>query len=103
MMWSNSVRSILKGWLGAMETPPGDDDTAEVADDESVFRRSSAVTMDVSLEAPPTATPTPTPPPPPPAAPEVVQGSKSYMDVSMSAKRMSSSARSVRNPADAEA
>lgn len=39
--------------------------------------------------------------PPPavtPAAPAVVQGSKSYMDVSMSANRTSSSAKSERNP-----
>lgn len=33
-----------------------------------------------------------------PAAPAVVQGSKSYMDVSMSANRTSSSAKSERNP-----
>ena len=78
MMWSNSVRSILKGWLGVT---PGDD---------SVLRRSSAITTGVSLE-----------PPPPPEA-EVVQGSKSYMEVSMSAKRMSSRARSVRKPEEAQ-
>lgn len=36
--------------------------------------------------------------PPPTAAPAVVQGSKSYMDVSMSANRTSSRARSERNP-----
>lgn len=33
-----------------------------------------------------------------PTAPDVVQGSKSYMDVSMSANRTSSSAKSERNP-----
>lgn len=76
MMWSSSVRSILKGWLGVTV---GDDD-----DDDSVLRRSSAVTTGDSLEAPPAAA--------------EVQGSKSYMEVSMSAKRMSSNARSVRNP-----
>lgn len=54
------------------------------------LRRSSAVTTGDSLASPPPAV-TPT-------APAVVQGSKSYMDVSMSANRTSSSAKSERNP-----
>lgn len=58
--------------------------------DASDLRRSSAVTTGDSLVRPPPAV-TPT-------APAVVQGSKSYMDVSMSANRTSSSAKSERNP-----
>lgn len=58
--------------------------------DASDLRRSSAVTTGDSLARPPPAV-TPT-------APAVVQGSKSYMDVSMSANRTSSSAKSERNP-----
>lgn len=54
------------------------------------LRRSSAVTTGDSLARPPPAVM--------PTAPPVVQGSKSYMDVSMSAKRTSSSAKSERNP-----
>lgn len=58
--------------------------------DASDLRRSSAVTTGDSLVRPlPAVTPT---------APVVVQGSKSYMDVSMSANRTSSSAKSERNP-----
>lgn len=37
-----------------------------------------------------------------PVAPAAVQASKSYMDVSMSANRTSSSAKSERNPEDEE-
>lgn len=58
--------------------------------DASDLRRSSAVTTGDSLARPPPAV-TPT-------APAVVQGSKSYIDVSMSANRTSSSAKSERNP-----
>lgn len=58
--------------------------------DASDFRRSSAVTSGVSLVWPPPAAA--------PTAPPVVQGSKSYMDVSMSANRTSSRAKSERNP-----
>lgn len=54
------------------------------------LRRSSAVTTGDSLARPPPAV-TPT-------APAVVQGSKSYMDVSISANRTSSSAKSDRKP-----
>lgn len=56
----------------------------------SDLRRSSAVTTEDSLAKPPPAVM--------PTAPPVVQGSKSYMDVSMSANRTSSSAKSERNP-----
>lgn len=71
MMWSSSVRSILKGWLGV-----------------KVLMRSSAVTTGDSLDA---------------EAPAAeVHGSKSYIEVSMSAKRMSSRARSVRKPEEEE-
>lgn len=56
----------------------------------SDLRRSSAVTIGDSLARPPPAVM--------PTAPAVVQGSKSYMDVSMSANRTSSSAKSERNP-----
>lgn len=58
--------------------------------DASDLRRSSAVTTGDSLARPP--------PDVTPTAPAVVQGSKSYMDVSMSANRTSSSAKSERNP-----
>lgn len=58
--------------------------------DASDFRRSSAVTSGVSLVRPPP------PPAAAPTAPAVVQGSKSYMDVSMSANRTSSRAKSER-------
>lgn len=79
IIWSSSVRSILKGWL---ELTAG----AAPLYGERVLRSSSAVTMGASFDG---------------AAPEdEVQGSKSYMEVSMSAKRMSSRARSVRKPED---
>lgn len=58
--------------------------------DVSDLRRSSAVTIGDSLARPPPAV-TPT-------APAVIQGSKSYIDVSISANRTSSSAKSERNP-----
>lgn len=58
--------------------------------DASDLRRSSADTTGDSLVRPlPAATPT---------VPAVVHGSKSYIDVSMSANRTSSSAKSERNP-----
>lgn len=56
----------------------------------SDLRRSSVVTTGGNFARPPLAV-TPT-------APAVVQGSKSYMDVSMSANKTSSSAKSERNP-----
>lgn len=58
--------------------------------DAKDLRRSSAVTTGDSLaRLPPAVTP---------AAPAVTQGSKSYIDVSMSANNTSSSAKSERNP-----
>ncbi|KAJ8394181.1 hypothetical protein AAFF_G00049860 [Aldrovandia affinis] len=83
MMWSSSARSILKGWLGATE------EAAPPPYGDRVFTRSSAVTTGGAvLEG---------------AAPEAeVQASKSYMEVSMSANRMSSRARSVRKPDEEE-
>lgn len=56
----------------------------------SDLRRSSAVTTGESLVRLPPAVK--------PMDPAVVHGSKSYMDVSMSANRTSSSAKSERNP-----
>lgn len=58
--------------------------------DASDFKRSSAATSGVSFVRPPPAAA--------PTVPAVVQGSKSYMDVSMSANRTSSRAKSERNP-----
>lgn len=58
--------------------------------DANDLSRSSAVTTCGSLARPPPAVM--------PTAPAVVQGSKSYMDVSISANRTSSSAKSERNP-----
>lgn len=74
MMWSSSARSILKGWFWA---------PAPAAPYPDIDRtRSSAITTGAILDG---------------GAPnEGGQGPRSYMDVSMSVKRTSSRAKSVR-------